>query len=81
MDDYFGKIAELVRDVQNTTEHDVFLNYSGHVNSIEVYVYLGGWVMDGGPDIKIEFYCGDDLTEGTKKNFKETITMLEGLLE
>ncbi len=37
------KIMALAVQVSFETEHDVFVRQSGHVNSIDAQVHIGGW--------------------------------------
>ena len=39
-------ITELAIDITNNTEADVFVDYSGHVNSLYVKVFLKGWTPE-----------------------------------
>lgn len=41
------RIMELAMLVSQNTEHDVFVRYSGHVNSVDIYHHHGGWTEDG----------------------------------
>ena len=43
MHDLIGKLTSLAYKVTNTTNADVFIDYSGHVNYITVRVYKDGW--------------------------------------
>jgi hypothetical protein len=40
-----GEIIELAIEVTNQTKHDVFVNYSGHVNSINVNYHVNGIIV------------------------------------
>jgi len=41
--DLLSRIIEKSYLVSNHTDHDVFLDFSGHVNFLTVQVYKGGW--------------------------------------
>jgi hypothetical protein len=38
-----GEITELAYEITNKTKHDVLVRYSGHVNKIEVDIYMDGY--------------------------------------
>lgn len=40
------EILALAIDITNNTEADVFVDYSGHVNSLYVKVFLKGWTPE-----------------------------------
>ena len=50
IDEYVVKlileIEELVLNISSNTDHDIFLNYSGHVKKIEVGYCEHGWIKD-----------------------------------
>lgn len=52
-------IMRLALQVNRETEHDVFVNFSGHVKLFTVEVFYGGWSMPYKPDFKAEFYLGN----------------------
>jgi len=45
------EIFELCLEISNTTEHDVFFEYSPHVNCFSVNYYINGW--ESGEDIYV----------------------------
>ncbi|MGM0409159.1 MAG: hypothetical protein ACQEQF_00235 [Bacillota bacterium] len=57
-------------------EHDVFVDYSPHVNKIDFEIYLEGWEEEKGFDEKYEFYLND---EDTEENLEEVIDRLKEL--
>ena len=40
------EIEELALSISTNTDHDIFFNYSGHVNKIEVGYCEHGWTKD-----------------------------------
>lgn len=59
IDDCIVRIMRLALQVNRETEHDVFVNFSGHVNLFLVDVYYDGWSMPYKPDFKAEFFLDD----------------------
>lgn len=49
-----GKLVALAHSISTTTKTDVFVDYHGHVNSIDVYYFKDGW-YDGAESTYIEF--------------------------
>jgi len=41
--EYLVKIMGLVYDVHTQTKHHVFVEFSGHVDNVQVRYYLNGW--------------------------------------
>lgn len=59
IDDCIVRIMRLALQVNRETKHDVFVNFSGHVNLFTVEVFYDGWSMPYKPDFKAEFYLDD----------------------
>ena len=75
-------IAEIMRlalRVNRETKHDVFVNFSGHVNLFLVDVYYDGWSMPYKPDFKAEFFL-DDLSPDRLEQCAKIQAELEKLL-
>ena len=49
-----GRITQLAMQLSEDTEHDVFVDYSPHVNWLVVLVYLGGWERDTQSDLEVK---------------------------
>ena len=45
-DDLILEITALAMKANRVTNHDFFIDFSGHVNSINVYYIENGWVKD-----------------------------------
>ena len=58
--------------------HDVFFNYSPHVQSVRIYGFVDGWREEKNRDIDVYFYL-DDAEENIAK-IEETEKFLEGLM-
>jgi len=43
-------IMQLAIEISKNTKTDVFVSYSGHVDSLDIMVYYGGWSEDRDPD-------------------------------
>lgn len=48
-----GEITKLGAIITDTTKTDLFVNYSGHIKSLEVLFYNDGWVKDNFYDKRI----------------------------
>ena len=46
------KIILKAYEITKNTKHDVFVNFSGHVNWLDVTIYINGWKEIEDPDIK-----------------------------
>lgn len=60
----YGKLLELCVEVNKKTKSNVFLEYAGHINTIEVRVYENGWIDK---DKLVDLY----IKSGSKIKFKE----------
>lgn len=74
-----GEITELAVEVNNKTKHDVFVDYSGHVNSINVNYHENGY-YSGTPQIHILNLYMDHEKEQISK-LKQAKRKLKKLLE
>ena len=79
IDDCIVRIMRLALQVNRETEHDVFVNFSGHVNLFLVDVYYDGWSMPYKPDFKAEFFL-DDLSPDRLEQCAKIQAELEKLL-
>lgn len=61
-------------EVQRQTRHDVFVDYSGHINNVSLRVFEFGWVPDKMPDVSME------INKFESENFKEAMDYLDLLL-
>ncbi len=46
MEELLQKLIAKVYRINKDTEHSVFLDFSGHVNVVEVHYYKDGWQKD-----------------------------------
>ena len=49
-------IIDLVMDINNETDADLFVSISPHVDKITIDVHLNGWVSNASPDYSISAY-------------------------
>ena len=63
------------------TEHDVWFEYHGHVNKVEVRAIKGGWVKDA--DYDYSMYCFLDVEEEAeiKEMLQEAILEVANLIK
>jgi hypothetical protein len=74
-----GEIIELAIEVTNQTKHDVFVNYSGHVNSINVNYHVNGYYSGAPQTYIVDLYI--DLDENKISKLKQAKRKLKKLLE
>lgn len=43
MEELLQKLIAKVYELNKTTRHDLFLDFSGHTNQISIYCYENGW--------------------------------------
>lgn len=67
--------------VSNNTEHDVFVNYSGHCNSFDLSYSPNGWVREGNNSIKILGLYLDTNQNETVEQLEKAKLVLYQLLE
>jgi len=87
--EYIVKITGLAYDVNSKTNHDVFVDFAGHVDSITVRVDLGGWNKDKDEDYKWSAYFdkpeewsdGEGTPDQFEKTARDVIHYLKELLE
>lgn len=73
------EITELAIEANNKTNHDVFINYHGHVNCIEVNYHKNGY-YSGSNEIKIlDLYM--DYEKNQISKLKQAKRKLKKLLE
>ena len=72
-------IVSLALQVNCETDHDVFIEFSGHVNVFSINVFYGGWNAYDKPDFQCEFYL-DKLTSDRFDRCAKIRTQLENLL-
>ncbi|MPN38718.1 hypothetical protein SDC9_186243 [bioreactor metagenome] len=54
-----SRIAEILRLAHQVTgqgKHCVFVDYSGHVDSLEIRIHLGGWFPNRSDDIEFRVW-------------------------
>lgn len=71
--DSFSEVCRLVGEIQtlgamisNSTEADVFVRFSGHVELVDIEIHLSGWNVEGQADIKHEVITRDSSEENVK---------------
>jgi len=72
--EYLVKIMGLVYDVHTQTKHHVFVEFSGHVDNVQVRYYLNGW------DKNKEFDYNQDLYLDNEEGLRKIIKQLKQLL-
>lgn len=76
----FKKLVDLAYELEKLGA-DVFLDYSGHVETIEVRVYLNGWKVDTDPDYFNECYLDGREWVFGEDNIDECIKSLTRMLD
>ena len=82
IDDLIVEIMRLALLVNRETSSDVFLNFSGHVNLIDIEINYDGWEARKDYDLRESFYIDDDkLSSDRFEKCGEIIAKLEELME
>lgn len=82
IDDLIVEIMRLALKVNRETSSDVFLNFSGHVNSIDIEINYDGWEARKDYDLRESFYIDDDkLSPDRFEKCGQIISKLKELLE
>lgn len=79
-DELILEITSLVMKANRITNHDFFLDYSGHVNVIEIY-YLENGYKKGAPnriDLLYQNVNRDNVLENIEKCKNTIIALIEG---
>lgn len=56
MEKLLQKIISKAYEINENTKHTVFVYFYGHVDQIEIYIYLNGWIADEDEDIYLKTY-------------------------
>lgn len=75
--DSIQRILKLAIEITNNTKADVFVDYSGHVNSISIRAYLQGWGVERNTDYSKDIYFNVFSENECEKELQETIKILE----
>lgn len=82
IDDLIVEIMRLALKVNRETSSDVFFEFHGHVNSIEVQIHFNGWKADKDSDYLQCFYLDDTpLSPDRFEKCGKIIAKLKELLE
>lgn len=60
IDGRIRQIVSLALRVNRETKHHVFVEYSGHVNLIQVTVYEGGWVSGKNSTYQLKIWMNSE---------------------
>lgn len=61
-----GEMMKTAAIISNNTKAKVFVQYSGHVNVVDVRIYSNGWKAYEHPDYSQSFYIDCDVIEDMK---------------
>ncbi len=78
MEELLQKIILKAYEVNENTEHTVFVSFSGHVKWIEINIYLNGWKKNKEKDIELIAYLYEDKAIEQLKNILKKLEELEG---
>ncbi|AUR95686.1 hypothetical protein NVP1210O_64 [Vibrio phage 1.210.O._10N.222.52.C2] len=73
------RMQNLCIEISQTTEHDAFFDYAGHVNAISVSLNIGGFSL--GNDILERLMWLGQVSDESQDEFKKCISALEGYLK
>ncbi len=74
MKELLQKIILKVYEINEETKHTVFLDFSGHVNKLEIRIYEKGWKDEEDATLKKEAYIDES---DSKEQLKEILKELE----
>lgn len=74
MKELLQKIILKVYEINEETKHTVFLDFSGHVNKLEIRIYEKGWKVEEDATLKKEAYIDES---DSKEQLKEILKELE----
>lgn len=78
MEELIQKIMLKAYQVNKDTKHTIFLDFSGHVNWIEITIHLNGWMQDVDPEKQLRVHL--DKKEAMEE-LQKTLKTLEELEE
>ena len=66
------KIMLKAYKINKETKHTIFIRYSGHIDGLNVEIYINGWKERKKPDIDKYIYLDnrEDIYKRTIKNYK-----------
>lgn len=79
MEELIQKIILKAYEISTKSKTDVFVDYSGHVNTICIYYYKNGWQEDDEWDFRLDFSLEIEKEAIAKLQF--TLEQLEKLEE
>ena len=82
--EYLVKIMGISYDLSTKTKHDIFCNYSGHTNQIDIDIHLNGWRENKDLDVKKCIYLDTEhggWQEKPEKELSEILKYLKSLLK
>lgn len=72
------QITDLALDIQELGAH-VFVNFSGHVGTVEIVIYKRGWSKGAKRDYESEYYLSGGRGTYFGENVDDCITSLKGI--
>lgn len=78
MEELLQELIAKVYEVNQKTEHSLFLNFSGHVNLVEVHYYKNGWSNEKRYESLSRIHLNEKLSE---LELEQTIKKLSELLK
>lgn len=69
MEELIQEIILKAYQISTKTKADIFVNYSGHVNNICIYVYKNGWQESLDWDFRLDFVLEQQEEAITKLQF------------
>ncbi len=86
--DIIGEITSLAVHISETQQPDIFVEYSGHVDTVKIRIYSKGWEPSGidnecNPDIELRIWLDDNKTKVVDllDDIKQQLREIGGYLE
>ena len=73
------KIMDLSLEKSNENKNTIFVNFSGHSECLEVYIFKKGWQPKNKPSFRKMIFFGNHTTEENIEMLDEIIKKIEEL--
>lgn len=77
MEDLLLEVLKKVYQINKTTKHDLMLDFSGHVNALNIHFYKDGWSDEKHATYLETVYLNDSTAEDELKNILKSLETLE----
>lgn len=75
------KIIERVLEINSKERNTIFINYSGHVNELDIRIHKKGWKTYQDPDYSKDVYMNNKTSEQIQEELLEILKELDIIKE